>query len=82
MPICFKRIPLILSILAVCRFIQGVRHADAYRFYHWANIDTFIYFSHYLVTIPPPCWINAAHKHGIPVLGQFRGNVKTVTNNL
>ncbi|KAK2192017.1 hypothetical protein NP493_40g00036 [Ridgeia piscesae] len=53
------------------RFIQGVKHADAYRFYHWANIDGFIYFSHYLVTIPPPCWTNAAHKHRIPMLGTF-----------
>ena len=24
-----------------------------------------------MITIPPPCWINAAHKHGVPVLGTF-----------
>ena len=72
----------LLNAAVVCRFVQGVKHAEAYRFYHWANIDTFIYFSHYLVTIPPPCWTNAAHKHGVPVLGQFRVNVKMVVKHL
>ena len=24
-----------------------------------------------MITIPPPCWINAAHKHGVPVLGKW-----------
>ena len=32
-------------------------------------IDTFVYFSHHLITIPPPCWIDAAHRNGVPVLG-------------
>ena len=32
-------------------------------------IDIFVYFSHHFVTIPPPCWSNAAHTHGVPVLG-------------
>ena len=32
-------------------------------------IDTFVYFSHKLVTIPPYGWINAAHTHGVKVLG-------------
>ena len=27
---------------------------DSYYFRHWANIDTFVYFSHHLLTIPPP----------------------------
>nr|CAD1828842.1 unnamed protein product [Ananas comosus var. bracteatus] len=26
---------------------------------------------HYLVTLPPPCWTNAAHTHGVKVLGTF-----------
>lgn len=37
--------------------------------YHWQLIDIFVYFSHYFVTIPPPCWTNSAHTHGVPVLG-------------
>ena len=37
--------------------------------YHWQLIDIFVYFSHHFVTIPPPCWTNAAHTHGVPVLG-------------
>ncbi|XP_021931966.1 cytosolic endo-beta-N-acetylglucosaminidase isoform X2 [Zootermopsis nevadensis] len=45
-----------------------MRHAE-YRFFHWAGIDTFVYFSHQLVTIPPPVWINSAHLHGTKVLG-------------
>ncbi|ESO93332.1 hypothetical protein LOTGIDRAFT_119666 [Lottia gigantea] len=51
------------------RFVQGSSSSDAYRFYHWQYIDIFIYFSHNLVTIPPPCWTNAGHRHGVKVLG-------------
>ena len=52
------------------RLVQGSKSSDAYRFYHWQYVDTFVYFSHHFITIPPPCWINAAHKHGVPVLGK------------
>ncbi|XP_069697493.1 cytosolic endo-beta-N-acetylglucosaminidase isoform X4 [Periplaneta americana] len=51
------------------RFVHGSKKHDEYRFFHWAGIDTFIYFSHQLVTIPPPVWINSAHLHGTKVLG-------------
>ncbi|KAG8085234.1 hypothetical protein GUJ93_ZPchr0010g9281 [Zizania palustris] len=34
--------------------------------WHWHLIDVFVYFSHYLVTLPP-CWINAGHLHGVKV---------------
>lgn len=51
------------------RFVQGYSSCDCYRIYHWQLIDVFVYFSHHFVTIPPPCWTNAAHTHGVPVLG-------------
>lgn len=34
-------------------------------------IDTFIYFSHKLVCVPPSTWVNAMHRHGVKVLGAF-----------
>ncbi|EPS65240.1 hypothetical protein M569_09537, partial [Genlisea aurea] len=53
------------------RFVQGGTNADAYAIWHWHLIDVFVYFSHSLVTLPPPCWTNAAHSHGVKVLGTF-----------
>ncbi|PSN41482.1 hypothetical protein C0J52_18148 [Blattella germanica] len=51
------------------RYVNGSEKHNEYRFFHWSGIDTFIYFSHNLVTIPPPMWINAGHLHGTKVLG-------------
>ncbi|XP_033739012.1 cytosolic endo-beta-N-acetylglucosaminidase-like isoform X3 [Pecten maximus] len=51
------------------RFVQGCSDADSYRFYHWQYIDAFIYFSHNLVTVPPPGWTNTAHRHGVQMMG-------------
>ncbi|KAL8137384.1 hypothetical protein V2J09_003385 [Rumex salicifolius] len=53
------------------KWIQGGTNPDAYAIWHWYLIDVFVYFSHNLVTIPPPCWVNAAHRHGVKVLGTF-----------
>ncbi|KAL4576108.1 hypothetical protein LXL04_012197 [Taraxacum kok-saghyz] len=53
------------------KWIQGGSNADAYSIWHWYLMDVFIYFSHNLVTLPPPGWVNAAHKHGVKVLGTF-----------
>ncbi|XP_034363723.1 cytosolic endo-beta-N-acetylglucosaminidase isoform X2 [Arvicanthis niloticus] len=53
------------------RFIQGSGVQNPYSFYHWQYIDIFVYFSHHTVTIPPVCWTNAAHRHGVCVLGTF-----------
>lgn len=49
--------------------IEGSKKYDDYRFYHWAGIDYFNYFSHNYITIPPLPWINAGHRHGVPILG-------------
>uniref|UniRef100_A0A672Z2M0 Cytosolic endo-beta-N-acetylglucosaminidase n=1 Tax=Sphaeramia orbicularis TaxID=375764 RepID=A0A672Z2M0_9TELE len=53
------------------RFLQGSDSEAPYVFYHWNCIDIFNYFSHILVTIPPAGWTNAAHKHGVAVIGTF-----------
>ncbi|KAJ4786110.1 Cytosolic endo-beta-N-acetylglucosaminidase [Rhynchospora pubera] len=52
-------------------WVQGGNNAEAYAIWHWHLMDVFVYFSHYLVTLPPPSWTNAAHTHGVKVLGTF-----------
>lgn len=49
------------------KWVQGKEGMEGYVLWHWHLVDMFVYFSHSLVTIPPPGWINAAHKHGVPV---------------
>ncbi|KAM3422612.1 hypothetical protein BST61_g101 [Cercospora zeina] len=34
-------------------------------------VETFVYFSHRLVAIPPPAWTNTCHRNGVTVLGTF-----------
>ncbi|XP_030540409.1 cytosolic endo-beta-N-acetylglucosaminidase 1 [Rhodamnia argentea] len=53
------------------KWVQGGDNAEAYAIWHWYLMDVFVYFSHNLVTLPPPCWTNAAHRHGVRVLGTF-----------
>ncbi|GMI79933.1 Endo-beta-N-acetyglucosaminidase 85B [Hibiscus trionum] len=53
------------------KWVQGGRNSAAYAIWHWYLIDVFVYFSHTLVTLPPPCWTNTAHRHGVKVLGTF-----------
>lgn len=38
---------------------------------YWQYVETFVYFSHRLVTVPPPAWINTGHRNGVNVLGTF-----------
>ncbi|KAF1870456.1 hypothetical protein Lal_00003662 [Lupinus albus] len=53
------------------KWVQGGTNSDAYAIWHWHLIDIFVYFSHSLVTLPPPTWTNTAHHHGVKVLGTF-----------
>ncbi|KAK7276424.1 hypothetical protein RIF29_17563 [Crotalaria pallida] len=53
------------------KWVQGGTNSDAYAIWHWHLIDIFVYFSHSLVTLPPPSWTNTAHRHGVKVLGTF-----------
>ncbi|KAK8774756.1 hypothetical protein V5799_010710 [Amblyomma americanum] len=50
------------------RFINGHDKSVSYRFHHWQLINSFVYCSHHLVTIPPPGWVSTGHKHGVKVL--------------
>ncbi|GLB33215.1 putative glycosyl hydrolase family 85 [Lyophyllum shimeji] len=43
--------------------------ALSYTFNWWSSCDTFVYFSHHRVTVPPPGWITAAHRQGVKILG-------------
>ncbi|KAH8303918.1 hypothetical protein KR044_010945 [Drosophila immigrans] len=53
------------------RYFQSSQKFDDYRFVHWSAVDYFCYFSHNYVTIPPSGWLNAAHRHGVAVLGTY-----------
>ncbi|CAI2373047.1 unnamed protein product [Moneuplotes crassus] len=48
---------------------NNFNRSKGYRFEHWENIDTFVYFSHNRLTVPPAAWITQAHKHGVKILG-------------
>ncbi|VDL19821.1 unnamed protein product [Hymenolepis diminuta] len=48
---------------------KSVPTFPTYRFVHWDLIDTFIYFSHHFITIPPVAWIDIAHKNCVKVYG-------------
>ncbi|MCJ1374963.1 hypothetical protein MMC20_006196 [Loxospora ochrophaea] len=45
--------------------------AELYSCEYLQYVDTFIYFSHKLVCIPPPTWTNTLHRNGVKALGTF-----------
>ncbi|XP_010486748.1 PREDICTED: cytosolic endo-beta-N-acetylglucosaminidase 2-like [Camelina sativa] len=53
------------------KWVQGCENDAGFAIWHWYLMDVFVYFSHSLVTLPPPCWTNTAHRHGVKVLGTF-----------
>ncbi|XP_010423470.1 PREDICTED: cytosolic endo-beta-N-acetylglucosaminidase 1 [Camelina sativa] len=53
------------------KWVQGCGNNAGYAIWHWYLMDVFVYFAHSLVTLPPPCWTNTAHRHGVKVLGTF-----------
>ncbi|KAI8943590.1 hypothetical protein NX059_001582 [Plenodomus lindquistii] len=42
---------------------------ESYTCEYLQHVDTFIYFSHKLVCIPPPTWTNTLHRNGVKALG-------------
>ncbi|KAI0640580.1 glycosyl hydrolase family 85-domain-containing protein [Trametes meyenii] len=40
-----------------------------YTFNFWSLCDTFIYFAHHRITVPPSGWSTAAHRNGVKMLG-------------
>ncbi|GJJ75865.1 mannosyl-glycoprotein endo-beta-N-acetylglucosaminidase [Entomortierella parvispora] len=48
---------------------QGNDESSIYSIQYWSHIDTFIYFSHSRISIPPVVWTNAAHRNGVRCLG-------------
>uniref|UniRef100_A0A1I8FHU1 Mannosyl-glycoprotein endo-beta-N-acetylglucosaminidase n=1 Tax=Macrostomum lignano TaxID=282301 RepID=A0A1I8FHU1_9PLAT len=52
--------------------LYGNANASAFRLFHWHLIDSFVYFSHHLVTIPPAGWVwTCATGTVSPVCGTF-----------
>jgi endo-beta-N-acetylglucosaminidase D len=44
---------------------------ENFAFEYLQYIETFVYFSHRLVTIPPATWTNTLHRNGVKSLGTF-----------
>ncbi|CAO3591409.1 unnamed protein product [Absidia cylindrospora] len=53
------------------QWIQGNNYDTIYNIQYWQYVDSFIYFSHERVTIPPVNWINTCHRNGVACLGTF-----------
>ncbi len=49
---------------------------NVFNFSQWQYVDTLYYYSHYLLSVPPTVWVNAAHRNGVSVLGSVTGDCK------
>ncbi len=49
---------------------------NVFNFSQWQYVDTLYYYSHYLLSVPPTVWVNAAHRNGVTVLGSVTGDCK------
>lgn len=45
--------------------------SEPYSCHYLQYINVFVYFSHKLVCVPPPTWVNTMHRNGVKVLGTF-----------
>ncbi|KAL1747774.1 glycoside hydrolase family 85 protein [Schizophyllum fasciatum] len=61
------------KLSGVCHDYKGGYKEDpcglSYTFNFWPLCSIFVYFAHHRVTIPPPGWVNAAHRQGVKILG-------------
>lgn len=66
--------------LLVCHDYSGNYHGyesasaisleeEAYCCEHLQYVESFIYFSHKLICVPPPSWINTLHRNGVKAYG-------------
>lgn len=53
------------------KLVQGNNFNRIYNVQYWHLTDTFVYFSHERVSIPPVNWTNACHRNGVKCLGTF-----------
>ncbi|KAH7393063.1 glycosyl hydrolase family 85 protein [Pyrenochaeta sp. MPI-SDFR-AT-0127] len=59
--------------------VQGVSvDEEEYACEYLQYVDTFIYFSHKLVCVPPPTWTNSLHRNGVEALGTLLIEPQTV----
>jgi len=66
--------PRLIFVYLLSRYVQFKLEDpgdEVYSYTNWWAIDSFCYFSHYLVTVPPICWVNAGHAHGVQILGTY-----------
>lgn len=48
---------------------ERINIAQLFTLHYWNLIDSFVYFSHHRITIPPKQWTELAHKNGVMSLG-------------